>query len=39
MTLASRCLWDRNTDGSITVQAKLGYDMLVIATAFAVYTN
>jgi hypothetical protein len=39
MTVVSRCLWDRNTDGSITVQAKLGYDMLVIGTAFAVYTD
>jgi hypothetical protein len=39
MTIASRCLWNRETDGSITVQAKLGYDMLVTATAFAVYTD
>jgi hypothetical protein len=39
MTIASRCLWDKTTDGSITVQAKLGYDMLAVATAFAVYTD
>jgi hypothetical protein len=39
MSIASRCLWNRETDGSITVQAKLGYDMLAIATVFAVYTD
>lgn len=39
MVIVSRCLWNRETDGSITVQAKLGYDMLAIATAFAVYTD
>jgi hypothetical protein len=39
MAIASRCLWDRETDGSVTVQTKLGYDMLAIATAFAVYTD
>jgi hypothetical protein len=39
MTIVSRCLWNRETDGSITVQSKLGYDMLAIATAFAVYTD
>lgn len=39
MAIVSRCLWNRETDGSITVQAKLGYDMLAIATAFAVYTD
>jgi hypothetical protein len=39
MSVVSRCLWDCETDGSITAQAKLGYDMLAIATAFAVYTD
>jgi hypothetical protein len=39
MAIASRCLWDRETDGSITAQAKLGYNMLAIATVFAVYTD
>lgn len=39
MTIASRCLWNHNTDGSVTVQTKLGYDMIAIATAFAVYTD
>lgn len=39
ITIASRCLWDTNTDGSITVQARLGYDMLAVATAFVVYTD
>jgi hypothetical protein len=37
--IVSRCLWNRDTDGSITVQTKLGYDMLAIATVFAVYTD
>ena len=36
---ASRCLWSRDTDGSVTVQAKLGYDMMATVTAFAVYTD
>ena len=39
MAIASRCLWDRETDGSVTAQATLGYDMLAIATAFAVYAD
>ena len=39
MSIASRCLWDSQTDGSITVQAPLGYDMCVIAMAYAVYTE
>jgi len=39
IAIASRCLWDREKDGSITVQTKLGYDMLAIATAFAVYKD
>jgi hypothetical protein len=39
MAIASRCLWDRETDGSITVQTNLGYDMLAIATAFAIYKD
>jgi hypothetical protein len=39
LAIVSRCLWNRDTDGSVTVQAKLGYDMLVVATAFAVYTD
>ncbi len=37
--IVSRCLWNRETDGSVTAQAKLGYDMLAIATAFVVYTD
>jgi hypothetical protein len=39
MSVVSRCLWNCETDGSITAQAKLGHDMLAIATAFAVYTD
>ena len=39
MLVASRCLWDRETDGSITAQTSFGYDMQAIATAFAVYTD
>lgn len=39
IALVSRCLWNRETDGSITAQAKLGYDMVAITTAFAVYTD
>lgn len=39
MSIASRCLWDLETDGSITVQANVGYDMSATATAFAVYTE
>jgi hypothetical protein len=39
MAMVSRCLWDRETDGSVTVQADVGYDMHVIATAYAVYTD
>ena len=32
--LASRCLWDVETDGSITVQNSFGRDMIAVATAF-----
>lgn len=39
IALVSRCLWNCETDGSITVQAKLGYDMVAIAIAFVVYTD
>jgi hypothetical protein len=39
IAIVSRCLWNHETDGSITAQAKLGYNMLAIATAFAVYTD
>lgn len=37
--ISSRCLWSRDTDGSITVQSKLGQDMMTIVTAFAIYTD
>jgi len=39
IAIVSKYLWNRATDGSVTVQAKLGYDMLAIATAFAVDTD
>ena len=39
ISIASRCLWDRETDGSVTVQSKLGYNMIAIATAYAIYTD
>ncbi|CAF3316900.1 unnamed protein product [Rotaria socialis] len=39
MAIISRCLWDHETDGSITAQATFGYDMLAVATAYAVYTD
>ena len=39
MAFVSRCLWNRETDGSMTAQAKLGLDMMVVATAFALYTD
>ncbi|CAF0728591.1 unnamed protein product [Rotaria sp. Silwood1] len=39
LTIVSRCLWNHETDGSITLHAPLGYDMLAIATVFAVYTD
>lgn len=39
MAIASRALWNYETDGSVTVQARLGYDMVAIATAFAIYTD
>lgn len=39
MIMTSRCLWDSQSDGSVTVQASLGYDMYVIAIAYAVYTE
>ncbi|CAF3338597.1 unnamed protein product [Rotaria socialis] len=39
MAIVSRCLWNQDTDGSITVQAKIGYDMVATATAFIVYTD
>ena len=39
ISIVSRCLWNCETDGSITAQAKLGYDMMAIAIAFAVYAD
>ena len=39
IALTSRCLWNPDTDGSITVQTKVGFDMFAIATAFAMYTD
>lgn len=39
MAFVSRCLWNRETDGSMTAQAKIGSDMMAVATAFAVYTD
>lgn len=39
VNIVSRCLWDQDTDGSVTVQSKLGHDMFVTATLFAVYTD
>ncbi|CAF2316576.1 unnamed protein product [Rotaria sp. Silwood2] len=39
LAIVSRCLWNHETDGSITLQARLGYDMLAITTVFAVYTD
>lgn len=39
ITMVSRCLWNHETDGSVTVQTKLGFDMLAVATAFAIYTD
>ena len=39
LAITSRCLWNENTDGSITVQTKFGLDMCAIATAFAIYTD
>ena len=39
VAMVSRCLWNRETDGSVTVQAKLGHDMLAIAAAFAIYAD
>jgi hypothetical protein len=39
MVMASRCLWNRETDGSLVVQCKLGDDMVALVTAFAVYTD
>lgn len=39
MSIVSRCLWNRETDGSITAETSFGYDMRAIATAFAVYTD
>ncbi|UJR23420.1 hypothetical protein I4U23_026426 [Adineta vaga] len=39
MTIASRCLWDGDTDGSLTVKTNFGYNMMAIATAFVVYTE
>ncbi|CAF1333615.1 unnamed protein product [Rotaria magnacalcarata] len=39
IAIISRCLWDHETDESITAQATLGYDMLVVATVYAVYTD
>jgi len=39
LIIASRCLWNQDTDGAITVKSQLGYDMVAIATAFVVYTD
>ena len=39
MAIASRCLWNQDTDGSVTAQTKLGHDMLAIATAFVLYAE
>ncbi|CAF0805257.1 unnamed protein product [Adineta steineri] len=39
MAIASRCLWNHETDGSVTIQTKLGYDMMATATIFAIYTD
>ncbi|CAF0850514.1 unnamed protein product [Rotaria sp. Silwood1] len=39
LAVVSRCLWNRDTDGSVTAQTKLGYDMVAIATAFVVYAD
>ena len=39
IAMVSRCLWDHDTDGSITVRAPIGSDMHAIATVFAVYTT
>ncbi|CAF0765180.1 unnamed protein product [Adineta ricciae] len=39
MAIVSKCLWNSETDGSVTVQCKLGYDMIAIAIAYAVYTD
>jgi hypothetical protein len=39
IAIVSKYLWNRATDGSVTVQEKLGYDILAIATAFAVDTD
>ena len=39
MAIVSKCLWNSETDGSVTVQCKIGYDMVAIATAYAVYTD
>jgi hypothetical protein len=39
MAIVSRCLWNADTDGSMTVQSNIGHDMSAIVTAFAVYTD
>ncbi|CAF1443167.1 unnamed protein product [Adineta ricciae] len=39
ITIASRCLWDRDTDGSLTVRSNFGRDIIAVATAFIVYTE
>lgn len=39
IAIVSRCLWNHVTDGSISAEAPLGYDMLANATVFAVYTE
>ncbi|CAF0751084.1 unnamed protein product [Adineta steineri] len=39
MSIASRCLWNQDTDRSITVKTNFGYDMIATATAFIVYTD
>lgn len=39
MILASRCLWNTETDGSITAQSQLGLDMMAVVTVFVIYTE
>ena len=39
IAIASRSLWNPETDGSVTVQTKFGFDMFATATAFAIYTD
>ena len=39
ITVASRCLWSRETDGFITARANVGFDMMVSANAYALYAE